>query len=62
MTADRALKIYYINLDRSPDKRTFMERQLQQTQIPFERIEAIDGSNIDLTQLNSFANRSDNRR
>ena len=30
--------------------------------IPFERIEAIDGSNIDLTQFNSFANRSDNRR
>jgi glycosyl transferase, family 25 len=62
LKADPALKIYYINLGRATDKRAFMERQLRQTQIPFERIEAIDGSNIDLTRLNCFANASEVRR
>jgi glycosyl transferase family 25 len=62
MKADRVLKIYYINLGRSPDKRAFMELQLRGTQIPFERVEAIDGSSIDLTRLNSFANASEVRK
>ena len=52
----RVLKLYYINLARSPDKRIFMEKQLRETGLPYERIEAIDGRSLDMTQLESFAN------
>ena len=41
-------KIYYINMDRSKDRREFMENQFKNLNISFERISAIDGKKLDL--------------
>ncbi|UUP16292.1 glycosyltransferase family 25 protein [Nitratireductor thuwali] len=41
-------KIYYINLDRSPDRRQFMNDQFHAFGLPAERIPAVDGEHIDL--------------
>jgi len=39
--------IFLINLKRRPDRLKFMEAQLEFLELPFERIEAFDGSNDD---------------
>ena len=36
-------QIYYINLDRRPDRAALMTQQLDSTGIPYERIPAVDG-------------------
>lgn len=36
-------KIFVINLDRSPDRMIYMEKQLTALNLSFERINAIDG-------------------
>lgn len=40
-------KILYINLDRSEDRRNHMEKMLQKINIPYEKITAVDGNNIE---------------
>lgn len=41
------LKIYYINLDRSVDRKIFIEKELDKYKLYNERICAIDGNNLD---------------
>lgn len=48
-------KIYYINLDRSPDKRKFMEAQLASSGFSYERIAAVDGRYLDMKKLSDFS-------
>lgn len=45
-------KIYYINLDRRTDRRKFMEKQLNQFDIPFERFSAIEVDRDELLNEN----------
>jgi glycosyl transferase family 25 len=40
---------YFINLDRSPGRRRFMERQFQKAGVPSERVPAIDGEKLVVT-------------
>ena len=45
------IKIYWINLDRSPERRTQMENQLKEHNIDnHQRIEGIDGKNLDFSE------------
>tara|TARA_X000001036_G_C20676826_1_gene804500 strand:+ start:119 stop:811 length:693 start_codon:yes stop_codon:yes gene_type:complete len=45
------IKIYWINLDRSPERRERMEYQFKQNNITnHQRIEGIDGKNIDFSE------------
>ena len=43
-TAITALKIYLINLDRSPGRLAHMDRQLRDLELSYERVSAVDGS------------------
>ncbi|MGJ8742960.1 glycosyltransferase family 25 protein [Polaribacter sp.] len=40
-------KVYYINLDKSTDRKDFMENQFKKLNIPIERISAIYGKELD---------------
>ena len=40
------LPIYYINLDRSPDRKKFMEDQFKLYNLPFTRIKGVDGKTL----------------
>ena len=40
-------KVYYINLDKSKDRRKFMEQQFQKLNMPIERISAVYGRELD---------------
>jgi GR25 family glycosyltransferase involved in LPS biosynthesis len=42
----KGIPIYVINLDRSPDRLCYMSEQLSKTEVPFERIVAVDGSHF----------------
>tara|TARA_Y100000034_G_scaffold125539_1_gene175300 strand:- start:122401 stop:123156 length:756 start_codon:yes stop_codon:yes gene_type:complete len=44
-------KVYYINLDKSVERRTFMEQQFQEFGIPIERYSAILGKAMDAKLL-----------
>ena len=46
--------IYWINLDRSIDRKNNMINMLKNIPVKNERIPAIDGKNISLTELNSY--------
>jgi GR25 family glycosyltransferase involved in LPS biosynthesis len=51
------IKIYIINLKRRPEKREYMEKQLEKQGIPLtavEFIDAVDGNNLTEEQLNSM--------
>mmetsp|Transcript_78657 Transcript_78657/g.148447 ORF Transcript_78657/g.148447 Transcript_78657/m.148447 type:complete len:366 (-) Transcript_78657:97-1194(-) len=39
-------KVYYINLDKSTDRRDFMESQLNQSGVPYKRFSAIPGADV----------------
>jgi GR25 family glycosyltransferase involved in LPS biosynthesis len=39
-------KFYYINLDKSPERKNRMESQFKENNVLFERIDAIDGNNL----------------
>lgn len=39
-------KFYYINLDRSPDRKERMEKMFTQYKLSFERIQAVDGKEL----------------
>lgn len=45
------MKVYYINLDRSPGRQRFMERQLKAQGLDFSRVRARDGSKIRLSDV-----------
>lgn len=49
------MKILLINLDRSPDRLQFMKNQLDRLNLPFERMPAVDGRDLDMTRLEEFA-------
>lgn len=44
--------LYYINLEKSLDRRIFMEKQFKENNISFVRIDAIDGNNIKIKYKN----------
>ena len=44
-------KFYYINLDKSKDRRTFMENQFKKLDIPITRISAVYGKELDASLL-----------
>lgn len=52
------MKIFLINLDRSPDRLQFMENQLNKLNLPFERISAVDGRSLNMNRVDEFAIRS----
>jgi glycosyl transferase, family 25 len=41
------IKVYVINLDRSPDRLSWMSSQLAELKIDMRRVPAIDGSKLD---------------
>ena len=41
------LEVYYINLDRSPERRAFMERQFDTIGVAAKRLKAVDGRDLD---------------
>lgn len=43
-------KIYYINLDRSTDRRAFMEDQFEKYNATYQRVSAIDGNTLDMSK------------
>ena len=49
----KSFKIYYINLDKSIQRRAFMENQFKELNIPFSRISAINGKELDKEFLKS---------
>ena len=54
-------KIYYINLDRSNDRNDKMINILSQINVPYERINAIDGNNLpDIKNINININLNSN--
>lgn len=42
-------RIYYLNLERRPDRRIFMERQLQKYRLSAQRVSAVDGNTLQMT-------------
>lgn len=48
------MKIFLINLDRRPDRLQFVASQLNNLQLDFERISAIDGEKINIETLNDI--------
>lgn len=44
-------KVYYINLDKSTERRNFMETQFRELNIPITRISAVYGKNLDTNVL-----------
>ena len=46
-----SFKVYYINLDKSTDRRSFMENQFKELNIPITRIPATYGKEINKTKL-----------
>ncbi|MBP0439647.1 glycosyltransferase family 25 protein [Tianweitania sediminis] len=44
------MEVFFINLDRSPERRAFMMDQLEALGVSFERIAAVDGKTADLTR------------
>lgn len=49
------IKIFLINLDRSPDRLANAVKNLNAVGLPFERIPAVDGSKLDMENMESFA-------
>ena len=47
----KTYKVYYINLDKSIDRKEFMENQFKKLNIPIERISAVYGIEVDKTVL-----------
>lgn len=45
------IKIFIINLERSLDRRKFMERQLQKTNLNYQFIRAVDSKNLDTSEI-----------
>jgi GR25 family glycosyltransferase involved in LPS biosynthesis len=43
-------KIYYINLDRSTERRAFMEAQFEKYHVDYQRVSAVDGQTLDITK------------
>ncbi|WP_201341045.1 glycosyltransferase family 25 protein [Abyssogena phaseoliformis symbiont] len=52
------IPIYIINLDRSPNRLSYMDKQLSKLKMPFERIVAIDGHQIQPQILQSYQQQS----
>ncbi len=52
------IPIYVINLDRSPNRLSYMDEQLSQVKMPFVRINAIDGRQIKPQVLQSYQQQS----
>ncbi len=45
------MKVYLINLDRSPDRLNFFQSQADRLGLPFERISAVDGRRLTAEEL-----------
>lgn len=52
------IPIYVINLDKSPGRLDYMNKQLTQLNLPFQRIDAVDGCQIDPEQLKEYQQQS----
>lgn len=53
-----SIKIYLVNLDRSPDRLAFMTKQLNYLNLPFERVSAVDGRQLSEELVSKLAVRS----
>ena len=51
------MKTYYINLDRSTARRDWMESQLSELQLDYERIPGVDGTHLSRLELKTWTNR-----
>lgn len=49
------IKVYLINLDRSPDRLANAVKNLNRVGLSFERISAVDGTKLDMKNIDSFA-------
>lgn len=45
------MKIFVINLARSPERRASMEQQLSRLNLEYEIVEAVDGSQLSYTDI-----------
>jgi glycosyl transferase family 25 len=52
-------KIYYINLDRSKDRREFMEKQFSSLGVSLQRIDAVNGKNLSQEAINKARKEQD---
>jgi glycosyl transferase family 25 len=54
----KAIPIYIINLDRSPDRLHYVSKQLSKIEAPCERIVAVDGSQLEVEALQYYQRQS----
>merc|ERR1712137_979923 len=47
-------KVFYINLDRRPERRVLMEWALNELEFPFERVSAVDGKSLNESFITSI--------
>ncbi len=52
---NKNVSVYLINLDRSPDRLRNATANLNEVGLPFERISAVDGRNLDMENMADFA-------
>lgn len=55
-------KIFFINLDKSVERRKEMESQLERTGLPFERFSAIDGNSYSEEFFNGYYSANENAK
>lgn len=55
-------KIFVINLDRAPDRLSFMEKQFAGLSLSFERLQACDGKTLTQDQIKNYYDAALNRR
>ena len=51
------LKIYYINLDRTPQRKLFMENQFSKLRLNATRVSAVDGKELSKTEVDKIIDR-----
>ena len=54
------IPIYIVNLDRSPERLTYIQRQFSKRNLEFDRMPAIDGAKLPKSELDSYKNESKN--
>jgi GR25 family glycosyltransferase involved in LPS biosynthesis len=54
---DTTIRVFLINLERSPDRLIHATNTFKQVGLPFERIAAVDGTKLDMEHIETFADR-----
>ena len=52
------IPIYIVNLDRSPERLTYIQRQFSKRNLEFNRIPAVDGAKLPKSELSRYKNES----